>query len=254
MSENPLTSTGLKKRKVFGIPVLYLTAGGVAVLAVYAWRMRPIASVSPSDDATPDSPTDVAPEGYLYPEPPTGTVVVAPPATNTLGTNSSIKNNEDWLKAGVSFLIKSGISAGAAQNALQAYLEGAQLTYIQGQMRDSVIGEYGMPPYPTRAGGTDAPIPPPTPVNTPTPVPPNVEIEKPRKRRHQHRHDDESDDEPDAPEPAPAPRTYTVVKGDSLSKIGNALGVPWRSIYEANRGVVGSNPNLIYPGQVLTIP
>ena len=25
-------------------------------------------------------------------------------------------------------------------------------------------------------------------------------------------------------------------------------------IYEANRGIIGGNPNLIYPGQVLTIP
>lgn len=25
-------------------------------------------------------------------------------------------------------------------------------------------------------------------------------------------------------------------------------------IYNANKGVIGGNPNLIYPGQVLTIP
>ncbi len=59
--------------------------------------------------------------------------------------------------------------------------------------------------------------------------------------------------------PAPAAsgaRTYTVTKGDSLSKIaqreyGDAQ--KWRQIYEANRDQI-SNPDLIYPGQTLTLP
>lgn len=49
-------------------------------------------------------------------------------------------------------------------------------------------------------------------------------------------------------------RTYVVVKGDSLSKIASKYGTTWQKIYEANRSVVGSNPNLIYPGQKLLIP
>lgn len=63
-----------------------------------------------------------------------------------------------------------------------------------------------------------------------------------------------------APTPSMAPastgRTYTVVSGDSLSKIakreyGDAQ--KWRVIYDANRDQI-SNPDLIHPGQVLTIP
>ena len=51
-------------------------------------------------------------------------------------------------------------------------------------------------------------------------------------------------------------RRYTVVSGDSLSKIakreyGDAQ--KWRQIYEANRDQI-KDPDLIYPGQVLTIP
>jgi nucleoid-associated protein YgaU len=51
-------------------------------------------------------------------------------------------------------------------------------------------------------------------------------------------------------------RTYTVVKGDSLSKIakreyGNANA--WRRIFDANRDQI-SDPDLIHPGQVLRIP
>ena len=51
-------------------------------------------------------------------------------------------------------------------------------------------------------------------------------------------------------------RTYTVVKGDSLSKIakheyGNANA--WRRIFDANRDQI-TDPDLIHPGQVLRIP
>ena len=51
-------------------------------------------------------------------------------------------------------------------------------------------------------------------------------------------------------------RTYTVVKGDTLSAIslkyyGDAN--LYMKIYEANRGLL-KDPDKIYPGQVLTIP
>ena len=58
---------------------------------------------------------------------------------------------------------------------------------------------------------------------------------------------------------APAPkggRTYTVVAGDSLSKIAKKLlgnANRWHEIHELNKDVV-KNPNLIHPGQVLKIP
>ena len=51
-------------------------------------------------------------------------------------------------------------------------------------------------------------------------------------------------------------RTYTVVAGDSLSKIakrefGDAN--KWHAIYDANRDKI-KDPDLIHPGQVLTLP
>ena len=58
--------------------------------------------------------------------------------------------------------------------------------------------------------------------------------------------------EQDAPSGAGgAAKTYTVVAGDSLSRIGSKLGVSWRAIAEAN-GIV--DPWIIRPGQVLVIP
>ena len=44
---------------------------------------------------------------------------------------------------------------------------------------------------------------------------------------------------------------YTVLPGDNLFRIGLAFGVPWPDIAAAN-GL--TNPNLIFPGQVLCIP
>jgi resuscitation-promoting factor RpfA len=45
---------------------------------------------------------------------------------------------------------------------------------------------------------------------------------------------------------------YTVLAGDSLSKIAGTLNVPggWQALYEKNKQYVG-DPNLIVPGQKL---
>ena len=57
--------------------------------------------------------------------------------------------------------------------------------------------------------------------------------------------------------PAPAAnKTYTVKKGDCLWNIAKKFygnGAKYTKIYNANKSKI-KNPNLIYPGQVLTIP
>lgn len=47
--------------------------------------------------------------------------------------------------------------------------------------------------------------------------------------------------------------TYTVKKGDYLSKIARAFGTTWPKLFAANKDKI-KNPNLIYPNQVFTIP
>lgn len=66
---------------------------------------------------------------------------------------------------------------------------------------------------------------------------------------------------PPSPRPVPpappAQRTYTVVRGDCLWNIAKKFygkGSQWPTIYNANKGVIGGNPNLIYPGQKYIIP
>lgn len=54
-----------------------------------------------------------------------------------------------------------------------------------------------------------------------------------------------------------ATQTYTVKRGDNLSAIARKeLGKAsrWTEIYNLNKSVIGSNPNLIYAGQVLVLP
>lgn len=50
--------------------------------------------------------------------------------------------------------------------------------------------------------------------------------------------------------PAPSKQTYTVQSGDTLSGIASAYGTSWQRLAEIN-GL--GNPDVIYPGQVLTI-
>ena len=72
--------------------------------------------------------------------------------------------------------------------------------------------------------------------------------------------------QPAAPTPMPPPgpavgtagtdQTYTVVSGDSLSKIAKRYygdANQWHRIHEANRDQI-KNPDLIHPGQRLRIP
>src|SRR2546430_16517623 len=50
---------------------------------------------------------------------------------------------------------------------------------------------------------------------------------------------------------------YTVQPGDTLSSIAQqAYGDAnqWQRIYDANKQVIGNDPNLIRPGEVLSIP
>lgn len=74
-----------------------------------------------------------------------------------------------------------------------------------------------------------------------------------------------SDTAPSAPSGAAASEgTYVVERGDSLWRITKGLLGPdatdaeiaqaWPELYEVNRSVIGSNPSLIYAGQVLQLP
>ncbi|MEU9075263.1 transglycosylase family protein [Kitasatospora sp. NPDC048538] len=47
--------------------------------------------------------------------------------------------------------------------------------------------------------------------------------------------------------------SYTVKSGDTLSSIAAAKGLDWHDLYKNNAKVIGGNPDLILPGQALSI-
>lgn len=60
--------------------------------------------------------------------------------------------------------------------------------------------------------------------------------------------------EPD-PAPAPSASVHVVVEGDTLSGIAVEHDVDggWQALHARNRDVVGANPHLIFPGQLLDL-
>lgn len=58
---------------------------------------------------------------------------------------------------------------------------------------------------------------------------------------------------PGGQSPVPSAQYYTVVKGDNLSKIASRFGTTWQQLYAWNKGVIGSDPNVIKPGQKLRV-
>lgn len=100
---------------------------------------------------------------------------------------------------------------------------GVKTNTFSGYYRNNAIGAVRPTPYASAA-------------KTPAPVP-----EKPRLAKKA---------------PIPTNGKYTVKSGDTLSGISTVqLGATdWKPLYEANKTVVGSNPNLIFPGQKLALP
>ena len=154
--------------------------------------------------------------------------------------------NEEWAKKAINHLIAQGYDAAVADSAIRKYVNAdAQLDAQEYTLIRIALAALGAPPVPLPSPQFAPPtiIPPKVtaPPATPAPTP------KP------------------APKPAPKPQVkyYTVVKGDTLSKIAKKYRTTWPTIYNLNRvgvkrkdgsrGII-SNPNLIYPGQRLVLP
>jgi hypothetical protein len=104
---------------------------------------------------------------------------------------------------------------------------------------------------PAWSSNTQTDAPPPQAAQPPAPEPVPVAAEEPAPAPPEPA---AAAEPPPPPPPPPAPRTYTVISGDTLWAIAERFygdGSKYQVIAEAS-GV--SNPDLIHPGQVLTIP
>ncbi len=146
-----------------------------------------------------------------------------PEATYAIATNDFLAAGGDTYYA---------FSASSVNYDLGLPLDEVLMDYIKEELKGTVTAEaYGEPAGSITVKLPAEPEPEPEPEPTPEPEP--------------------------EPQPEPQPEgTYTVVRGDNLSKIAKAQygdSSKWTVIYEANKNII-KNPNQIWPGQTLVLP
>lgn len=148
-----MTFSELSQKKVVGIPVLYLAAAAVTILAIVAWRMKaapkpdePTAEAVGEDaildeNGLADGTNPYA--GYAG----NGTVIVAPTPPVAEVVDDGPDTNEEWVREGAEWLVaKKDVRGEEAYNALSKYLDGKQRSIQESQWVNWVIQEKGYPP------------------------------------------------------------------------------------------------------------
>src|SRR6185436_2945490 len=152
-----MTFEEFAKKKVVGVPVLYLAAAAVVILGIVAWRMKPTATDETAgvDPADGTAGTDDEANGLAGMDDPyggfntTGTVVVQPTAPSGNDATAAFESNDEWARAGAEWLVAQNKSTGTeASGALNKYLSGDNLTFDEGALVNAVIKEKGQPPDP----------------------------------------------------------------------------------------------------------
>lgn len=156
-----MTFKDIAAKKVVGIPVLYLGAAAVIVLAIVAWRMRP--TPEPADPATGEALEDaeIDPEtGLAIPGNPysglasNGTVTVVQQPNNTAPEPEEIVSNDEWARQAAEWLTATlNVPGSQAIAALTKYLEGQDRTFQEQEWVDMAIKEKGQPPNQRVSGG-----------------------------------------------------------------------------------------------------
>lgn len=232
-------------RKLGPLPVW---AYGAIVAAIawglWYWRGHSASQVNPTAVTTvpPMNAGDISGANAPQPQVPySGTISTFPL------TPASPTTNAQWAKFVSDSMIALGYAPDNVNNALSAYVNGNQLDQTSKSLVDVALQKFGNAPEGILPVKAAPPAPAPAPAPTPAPPPPPAPAPPP----------------PPPPAPAPAPpappaqRFYTVVPGDTLSGIAQRYTgswANWPALYAANRGVIGGNPDLIFPGQRYVIP
>ena len=143
--------TKLAKRKIAGIPVLYIVAIVGVVLLILAFRVKPLPEETATSDETEDEPESL--DGDMASSP----LVVNPVFTvnPSEASNTYVENtNEVWARKAIQWLMASGSTAGEATTAIQKYLSGENLSFAEGALRDKAVAEFGLPPEDFSSGKT----------------------------------------------------------------------------------------------------
>ncbi len=157
----------LLSKKIAGIPVLYIGAVAVAILAFVAWKINPKLSDEEGTDIGTDEvdqSDDVSsalnPDAYAGLSS-NGTVTVTQPNGSSDSVDVVVETNDKWITKSVAFLVAQSLATGGdAHEALSKYVNGEQLSIDEGKLRDAAIARYGLPPESFTPGGTVGPTPP----------------------------------------------------------------------------------------------
>lgn len=135
----------LARRKFIGVPLIYWALAAVTILAYVAWKLKPVSS-GPDEVDTGDVGSETGAAGDLSALNTTGTVVVQP--TTQPVAEAEEETNEKWLRAAVNYLVSDAkvATVGEAQLALATYLDGGDLDFNQGSLRDKAVLKLGLPP------------------------------------------------------------------------------------------------------------
>lgn len=150
----------IARKKVAGIPVIYLAGAFVVILAIVAYRMQnkaPVVDKAGTADAAGtgvDGSGNAVDEGAAYAGlASNGTVTVAPQATPT--ETAVEQTNDMWLRSAAKDVADAKIATAAdAQAALSKYLTGDNLSFDEGKIRDYAVQKDGLPPEPLQQIGT----------------------------------------------------------------------------------------------------
>jgi hypothetical protein len=154
-----LTFQDFASKKVAGVPILYLLGGGVVILAIVAWKMKPSADSAQAEEAPADA-ADVAgdlPDPYDGFET-KGSVTVAPQPTPDTSANAAVQSNTEWVSKGVQWLVaERNVNGTDAYRALNKFLNDEDRSYEEQQYVDLVFKAYGPPPDQGGGGGSVGP-------------------------------------------------------------------------------------------------
>lgn len=142
---------GILSKKVAGVPVIYVAAILVAILAVIAWRMEPASE--PVSEAEPGDAAATA-GGKLTP---TITDEYRQPMTTAAPEPDT---NAKWQMRAVQYLTSLGYQTTDAQLAIQEYLAGSDLNVWQTEMANKAVTAIGQPPEPFVVGASTFSPPP----------------------------------------------------------------------------------------------
>jgi len=144
-------------RKYAGVPFsVWAAVVVVGTLGYTYWKNRQTAATAAANPANAAPTGDTAATGqpiFLAQQPPVQSTTGA-----VLTGTGQPQTNEDWRRQAVEWLIQHrNLTADHAQAVVDGYLSGGNLSFQDGQLRDAVISQFGIPPELPSPVGTTGP-------------------------------------------------------------------------------------------------